>query len=156
MENGKPTDTEERFLELLQVSSHTTFKMKDSPCNIGKLFSSSLCPEWSENRKVKLLYFQPLAESASKIYPGWRMRIFHNITEDDQMVRNSHSHHWLNLNSQTLIRPSPPFAKFTASTSLSTCAMCAIFQSLEISTPSSLLGDSGDSRFGSWCSWFQL
>ena len=156
MENGKPTDTEERFLELLQVSSHTTFKMKDSPCNIGKWFSSSLCPEWSENRKVKLLCFQPLAESASKIYPGWRMRIYHNITEDDQMVRNSYYHHWLNLNSQTLLRRSPPFAKFTASTSLSTCAMCAIFQSLEISTPSSLLGDSGDSRFGSWCSWFQL
>lgn len=46
MENGKPTDTEERFLELLQ----------------------------------------PLAESASKIYPGWRMRIYHNITKDDQMA----------------------------------------------------------------------
>ena len=37
-------------------------------------------------RKFKLLYSQPLAESASKIYPGWRMRIYHNITDDDQMV----------------------------------------------------------------------
>ena len=37
-----------------------------------------------------MLYFQPLAESASKIYPGWRMRIYHNITDDDQMVKVSH------------------------------------------------------------------
>ena len=32
---------------------------------------------------------------------------------------------------------------------MSTCAMFALFRSLEISTLSSLLGGSGDSRFGS-------
>ena len=37
--------------------------------------------------KIKDAYFwQPLAESARKIYPGWRMRIYHNITEEDHMV----------------------------------------------------------------------
>ena len=46
MENGKPTETEERFLELLQ----------------------------------------PLADSVKLLYPGWRMRIYHNITEDDTEV----------------------------------------------------------------------
>lgn len=40
--------------------------------------------------KIKEAYFwQPLAESASKIYPGWRMRIYHNITEEDHMVLKS-------------------------------------------------------------------
>jgi len=43
MENGKPTETEERFLELLQ----------------------------------------PLANTARTLYSGWRMRIYHNITEED-------------------------------------------------------------------------
>lgn len=43
MENGKPTDTEERFLELLN----------------------------------------PLVKEAAAIYPGWRMRIYHNVTKED-------------------------------------------------------------------------
>ena len=46
MENGKPTETEERFLELLQ----------------------------------------PLANTARTLYSGWRMRIYHNITEEDTEV----------------------------------------------------------------------
>ena len=46
MDNGKPTDTVERFLELLK----------------------------------------PLAESAKLLYPDWRMRIYHNVTENDTEV----------------------------------------------------------------------
>ena len=42
-ENGKPTDTEERFLELLQ----------------------------------------PMARTAKQLYPDWRVRIYHNVTEND-------------------------------------------------------------------------
>ena len=42
-ENGKPTDTEERFLELLE----------------------------------------PMAKNAARLYPGWRVRIYHNVTETD-------------------------------------------------------------------------
>ena len=47
MDNGKPTETAERFLELLK----------------------------------------PLAESARELYPDWRMRIYHNVTENDTEVR---------------------------------------------------------------------
>ena len=46
MDNGKPTETAERFLELLK----------------------------------------PLAESARELYPDWRMRIYHNVTENDTEV----------------------------------------------------------------------
>ena len=46
MDNGKPTETAERFLELLK----------------------------------------PLADSARELYPDWRMRIYHNVTEDDSEV----------------------------------------------------------------------
>ena len=46
MDNGKPTDTVERFLELLK----------------------------------------PLAEAAQRLYPDWRMRIYHNVTENDTEV----------------------------------------------------------------------
>ena len=28
---------------------------------------------------------EPLAVNISKLYPGWRMRIYHNITEDDEV-----------------------------------------------------------------------
>ena len=74
MENGKPTDTEERFLELLQVSTETWHRKKVKYCY---------------TRSKKLIYRQPLAESARKIYPGWRMRIYHNITQEDHMVLKS-------------------------------------------------------------------
>ena len=47
MDNGKPTETAERFLELLK----------------------------------------PLAESARELYPDWRMRIYHNVTDNDTEVR---------------------------------------------------------------------
>ena len=47
MDNGKPTETEERFLELLQ----------------------------------------PLADTARTLYPGWRIRIYHNVTTEDTEVR---------------------------------------------------------------------
>ena len=47
MDNGKPTDTVERFLELLK----------------------------------------PLAESAKLLYPDWRMRIYHNVTDNDTEVQ---------------------------------------------------------------------
>ena len=57
MENGKPTETEERFLELLQ----------------------------------------PLANSAKTLYPGWRMRIYHNVTEDDTEVIEEYSDNVLML-----------------------------------------------------------
>ena len=46
MDNGKPTETAERFLELLK----------------------------------------PLAESARSLYPDWRMRIYHNVTDNDTEV----------------------------------------------------------------------
>ena len=46
MDNGKPTETEERFLELLQ----------------------------------------PLADTARTLYPGWRIRIYHNVTTEDTEV----------------------------------------------------------------------
>ena len=75
------------------------------------------------------------------------MRIYHNITDDDQMVKACQP--LINEIPKHLHRPSPPFANFTASTTLSICAMFAVFPSLEISTLSSLLGGSGDSRFGS-------
>ena len=29
---------------------------------------------------------QPLAEAARRLYPGWRMRIYHNVTEEDSEV----------------------------------------------------------------------
>ena len=143
MENGKPTDTEERFLELLQVLSHTS---QDNLVPMEHRKMGFFKPLSRVIRKINLLCLQPLAESASKIYPGWRMRIYHNITEDDQMVQNSQpslaQSHFPNT-----CRPSPHFANFTVSTTLSTCVMCVNFQSLETSTPSSLLGDFGDSRF---------
>ena len=72
------------------------------------------------------------------------MRIYHNITDDDQMVKACQP--LINEIPKHLHRPSPPFANFTASTTLSTCAMFAVFPSLEISTLSSLLAGSGDSR----------
>ena len=34
---------------------------------------------------------EPLAESARRLYPGWRMRIYHNVTEEDRQVR-THGH----------------------------------------------------------------
>ena len=27
---------------------------------------------------------QPLASSAAKLYPGWRMRVYHNVTQGDK------------------------------------------------------------------------
>ena len=71
------------------------------------------------------------------------MRIYHNITEEDSMVKK---HIFLLYNNTC--RPFPPFANFTASTTLSTCAMCAIFPSSETSIPSFPSGDFGDSRSG--------
>ena len=47
-ENGKPTDTEERFLELLE----------------------------------------PMARNAQRLYPDWRVRIYHNVTENDTEAFN--------------------------------------------------------------------
>ena len=52
MDNGKPTETAERFLELLK----------------------------------------PLAESAQILYPDWRMRIYHNVTENDTEVLHIYSY----------------------------------------------------------------
>ena len=43
LDNGKPTNTVERFLGL----------------------------------------FQPLAETARRLFPGWRLRIYHNVTSED-------------------------------------------------------------------------
>ena len=31
------------------------------------------------------MLLEPLAVNISKLYPGWRMRIYHNITEDDEV-----------------------------------------------------------------------
>ena len=57
MDNGKPTETAERFLELLK----------------------------------------PLAESARELYPDWRMRIYHNVTDNDTEVRIVMSCHAIDI-----------------------------------------------------------
>ena len=31
------------------------------------------------------MLLEPLAVNISRLYPGWRMRIYHNITEDDEV-----------------------------------------------------------------------
>ena len=36
-----------------------------------------------ETKKRFLSLFEPLAQSARRLYPGWRIRIYHNVTEED-------------------------------------------------------------------------
>ena len=38
---------------------------------------------YSGNEYYSLL--EPLAVNISRLYPGWRMRIYHNVTEDDEV-----------------------------------------------------------------------
>ena len=30
-----------------------------------------------------------LASTITRMYPGWRMRIYHNVTEDDEVTRDA-------------------------------------------------------------------
>ena len=30
-----------------------------------------------------------LASTIARMYPGWRMRIYHNVTEDDEVTRDA-------------------------------------------------------------------
>ena len=39
----------------------------------------------SSTRYAELL--QPLARAIKEMYPGWRMRIYHNVTLEDSAVR---------------------------------------------------------------------
>ena len=53
-------------------------------------------PNDTASRFFELL--ETLASSIAKMYPGWRMRIYHNVTEDDEVFPHlcqlfcSHSH----------------------------------------------------------------
>ena len=103
MDNGKPTDTVERFLELLK----------------------------------------PLAESAKLLYPDWRMRIYHNVTENDTEVEMDTS---INMSILSFCRLSTCSVISTVTTPSLTSVTPETSPALEISTQTSRSGGSGGSK----------